>query len=98
MRLNYRETAEMISQVLIKAPNGANVPLSQLATVEEIVGPRQITRENSQRFITIQANVVGRDIGSFVVDGREAIEGQCEHASRIYCDLGRAVSTTATGK
>jgi len=70
----YRETADAINQVLIEAPNGANVPLSQLATVEEIVGPRQITRENSQRFITIQANVVGRDIGSFVVDGQKSIE------------------------
>jgi cobalt-zinc-cadmium resistance protein CzcA len=70
----YRETADAISQVLIEAPNGANIPLSQLTSVEEIVGPRQITRENSQRFITIQANVVGRDIGSFVVDGQMAIE------------------------
>jgi len=70
----FRETADAISQVLIKAPNGANVPLSQLATIEEIVGPRQITRENSQRFITIQANVVGRDIGSFVADGQKTIE------------------------
>ena len=69
----FRETREAINQVLIKAPNGANVPLSQLATVEEIVGPRQITRENSQRFITIQANVTGRDIGSFVIDGQKAI-------------------------
>jgi Cu/Ag efflux pump CusA len=59
---------------LIEAPNGVKVPLSQLATVEEIVGPRQIIRENSQRFITIQANVVGRDIGSFVVDGQKASE------------------------
>ena len=70
----YRETADAINQVLIKAPNGANVPLSQLATVEEIVGPRQITREHSQRFIMIQANVIGRDIGSFVADGQKAIE------------------------
>ncbi|GAG82675.1 unnamed protein product, partial [marine sediment metagenome] len=70
----YRNTADAINQVLIKGPNGANIPLSQLATVEEIVGPRQITRENSQRFIMIQANVVGRDIGSFVVDGQLAID------------------------
>jgi len=70
----YRETTDVIKQILVKAPNGANIPLSQLATVEEIVGPRQITRDNSQRFITIQANVVGRDIGSFVVDGQKAIE------------------------
>jgi len=70
----YRESSDAIKQILVKAPNGANVPLSQLATVEELVGPRQITRENSQRFISIQANVVGRDIGSFVAEGQKAIE------------------------
>jgi len=70
----YRKNSDAIKQILVKAPNGAYLPLSQLATVEELVGPRQITRENSQRFITIQANVVGRDIGSFVADGKKAIE------------------------
>ncbi len=70
----YRDSKEAISEILIEAPNGAKVPLAQLATIEEIVGPRQITRENNQRFITVQCNVVGRDIGSFVAEGQRAIE------------------------
>ncbi|NOX38314.1 MAG: efflux RND transporter permease subunit [Calditrichaeota bacterium] len=69
----FRSTPKAIGEILIEAPNGIHVPLSQLATIEEIVGPRQITRENSQRFITIQCNVVGRDIGSFVEEGQKAI-------------------------
>jgi cobalt-zinc-cadmium resistance protein CzcA len=69
----YRNTTESVKQILVEAPNGVHVPLEQLATIEEIIGPRQITRENSQRFITIQCNVVGRDIGSFVEDGQKAI-------------------------
>lgn len=68
-----RDDAEAIRQVLIAAPGGANVPLDQLATIEEFVGPRQITRENNQRFITVQTNVRGRDIGSFVEAGQQAI-------------------------
>ncbi|MCD6200774.1 MAG: efflux RND transporter permease subunit [Bacteroidales bacterium] len=63
-----------IKQLLIETPDGARVPLVQLAEIREMVGPRQITRENSQRFITIQSNVVDRDIGSFVEEGRKAIE------------------------
>ena len=70
----FRSTPEAINELLVEAPNEIHVPLSQLASVQEIVGPRQITRENSQRFITIQCNVVGRDIGSFVADGQKAIE------------------------
>jgi cobalt-zinc-cadmium resistance protein CzcA len=52
------------------------VPLSQLTIIEEIVGPRQITREDNQRFITIQCNVTDRDIGSFVVEAQKAIDKQ----------------------
>ena len=71
-----RMTPEAIRQVLIHAPNGAHVPLDELATIEELVGPRQITRENNQRFITVQCNVRGRDIGSFVEDAQSAIAQQ----------------------
>ncbi len=70
----YRSTPESIRQILIKAPNGTNVPLTQLATIEEVIGPRQITREKNQRFITVQCNVHGRDIGSFVEEAQAAIE------------------------
>ena len=70
----YRTTPNAIGQILIQAPDGTKIPLSQLASIEEVVGPRQITRENNQRFITIQANVSGRDIGSFVEEGQKVIE------------------------
>lgn len=68
-----RSDAEGIRHILIAAPDGAKVPLDQLASIEEIVGPRQITRENNQRFITVQTNVRGRDIGSFVAEGQQAL-------------------------
>ncbi len=69
-----RSTPEAIRQILIKTQDGARVPLEQLAEVREVVGPRQITRENTQRFITVQCNVVGRDIGSFVREAQAAID------------------------
>lgn len=68
-----RNDAESIRHILISAPGGAKVPLDQLSTIDEIIGPRQITRENNQRFITVQCNVRGRDIGSFVSEGQKAI-------------------------
>jgi cobalt-zinc-cadmium resistance protein CzcA len=68
-----RQTQEAIEEILVQAPNGKTVPLTDLAEVKEVVGPRQITRENNQRFITIQCNVTGRDIGSFVTEAQEAI-------------------------
>ena len=84
----FRSTPEAIKQLLVEAPNEIHVPLSQLAGVEEIIGPRQITRENSQRFITIQCNVVGRDIGSFVADGQKAIEEQVDLPTGYHAAWG----------
>ena len=69
-----RSTPDDIGNILIAAPNGTKVPLSELATINELVGPRQITREDNQRFITIQCNVVGRDIGSFVQEAQQLID------------------------
>lgn len=72
----HRNTPEAIGQILVQTPTGAWVPLQELATIEETVGPRQITRENNQRFITIQCNVSDRDIGSFVKEAQRTIDGQ----------------------
>lgn len=53
--------------------DAAYVPLRELATLELVDGPNQISRENGKRRVVIQANVRGRDIGSFVVEAQAAI-------------------------
>jgi cobalt-zinc-cadmium resistance protein CzcA len=73
-----RETVEAISEIIIQAPDGKRLPLSELAEIEEIVGPRQITREGNQRFITVQCNVVKRDIVSFVEEAQQEIEAEVD--------------------
>ncbi len=83
-----RSTPEAIKDLVIRAPSGALLPLHQLARVEEIVGPRQITRENNQRFITVQTNVRGRDIGSFVAEGRKLIDEKVKLPSGYFVEWG----------
>ena len=73
-----RTSPEAIGRILVPSPGGAKVPLSDLTKIEEIVGPRQVTRENNQRFITVQCNVRGRDIGSFVEEAQKAIDTQVD--------------------
>ncbi|VAX22645.1 Cobalt-zinc-cadmium resistance protein CzcA; Cation efflux system protein CusA [hydrothermal vent metagenome] len=70
----YRETAEAIREIRVQTPDGVVVPLTQLVSMQEIIGPRQITREKNQRFITVQLNVTGRDIGSFVEEAKTVID------------------------
>jgi cobalt-zinc-cadmium resistance protein CzcA len=77
-REDARATAGAIGNIVIKAPDGALVTLDQLAAIDEVVGLRQITRENNQRFIAINCNVTGRDIGGFVAEAQQVIEQQVD--------------------
>ena len=83
-----RRSMETIGHILISGPDGAKVPLDELAIIEDIVGPRQITRENNQRFITVQTNVRGRDIGSFVEEAQKAIDAKVQFPSGYLVSWG----------
>jgi cobalt-zinc-cadmium resistance protein CzcA len=49
------------------------IALAQVAEIDISEGPNQISRENGKRRIVVQANVRGRDIGSFVEDAQQQI-------------------------
>jgi cobalt-zinc-cadmium resistance protein CzcA len=65
---------ETIKGLIVPAPTGARVPLSQVADVALVEGPAQISREDTRRRISVELNVRGRDIGSFVREAQAAIE------------------------
>ncbi len=62
---------ETIRNLVVPAPSGARVPLSQLADISLAEGPAQISREDTRRRIAVELNVRGRDIGSFVSEAQE---------------------------
>ena len=66
----------------------AYVPLRELAVLEVIDGPNQISRENGKRRVVIQANVRGRDIGSFVSDAQAAIGAKVKVPAGYWLEWG----------
>jgi heavy metal efflux system protein len=75
----YRDTREAIDNVLLLAPSGERVPLSQLASISTDDGAEEIYREAGQRYIAIKYSVRGRDLGSTV---EEAI-GKVTHNVKL---------------
>jgi cobalt-zinc-cadmium resistance protein CzcA len=65
-----------IANILLLTPSGEQLPLSRVADVEKLSGPKMIPREWSKRRITVQCNVRGRDVGSFIADAQRAVESQ----------------------
>jgi len=70
----YRNSEDAIRNLLIDAPNGQRIPLSELAEMQRSAGPQTIFRENLTRRKIIMCNVVGRDIGGFVEEAQRRID------------------------
>jgi len=59
---------------MILTQPGSHVPLSSLAEIKTVTGLRQISREDTQRYISVTCNVRGRDVGTFVRDAQAAVD------------------------
>jgi cobalt-zinc-cadmium resistance protein CzcA len=66
----------------------AYIPLKQVAKLEVTDGPNQISRENGKRRVVVQANVRGRDIGSFVKDAQGAIDSKVQIPAGYWLEWG----------
>ncbi len=69
----HRLSPEAVGLVLVSSPGGDRIPLGRLARIMIEDGPSAIQRTWGRRRIIVQANVRGRDVGSFVAEARSAI-------------------------
>lgn len=72
----YRNSVAAVGEVRVKSATGALIPLSDLAKIDMREGPARISREHVKRRIYIGFNVVGRDIGGVVDEGRAKLAAQ----------------------
>lgn len=61
-----RNRPELLADIAVAGENGSVVHVGDVARITQPEGPVHIQRENASRFATIQANVSGRDLVSFV--------------------------------
>jgi copper/silver efflux system protein len=80
----YRADPEALGRVLVTAANGAQIPLSQIATIEHARGPAMISSENGLLLATVLLNVQGRDVGGFVNEAREAVAARVALPAGYY--------------
>jgi cobalt-zinc-cadmium resistance protein CzcA len=83
-----RSDAARISSLRISDGTGRSVPLSQVADIRMEEGPAQIDREQGRRKITVQANVRGRDVASFVADAQKAVAARVKLPSGYSIEWG----------
>ncbi len=73
-----RNDAAAIGNLQVSAPTGEKVPLKQLARIKSVTGPAEVSRENGRRRISVEVNVRGRDIGTFVEEAQQRVQQEAD--------------------
>jgi cobalt-zinc-cadmium resistance protein CzcA len=74
------------------------LPLASLASVQLTEGPNQVSRENGKRRIVVQANVRGRDIGSFVEEAQRRIQQEVALPAGSWLEWGGQFENLVSAK
>ncbi|MBX3181652.1 MAG: efflux RND transporter permease subunit [Polyangiaceae bacterium] len=68
-----REDADQVRELPVSGARGPLVPLGQIATIQVMDSPASVSREAVRRRTTVEANVRGRDLASFVAEAERAV-------------------------
>jgi len=83
-----RQGIENVRNLLVATPSGTQIPLYQVASVQEIEGPNQIQREDAKRRIIVGFNVRGRDVQSIVNELQQKVNAQIKMDPGYYITYG----------
>ncbi|MBI5538167.1 MAG: efflux RND transporter permease subunit [Deltaproteobacteria bacterium] len=78
---------EVVRRLLVPLSNGTSAPLGDLADIEQMEGPAQVSREQARRRILVEANVRNRDLSSFVQEVQSKID-QVKMPTGYYTEFG----------
>jgi cobalt-zinc-cadmium resistance protein CzcA len=98
MEPKYRSSARDIGDLLVPAPAGQQIPLSELASIKETSGASFIYRENNSRYIGIQFSVEGRDLEGIVNAGQAAVQKAVTLPEGYHLDWGGEYSELLEAK
>ncbi len=85
---SYRDDPESLKKILIPTATGGRLPLTQLAQLRRTIGPATVHREWGLRRTIIEANVRGRDLGSFVEEARRRVAREVELPVGYHVEWG----------
>ncbi|MDN3670696.1 CusA/CzcA family heavy metal efflux RND transporter [Echinicola jeungdonensis] len=86
----YRTQISDVRNLYVNTPDGAQIPLKEVANISYQPGPMQISRDNTNRRTYVGINVRGRDIESLVKEIQQKLDAQLELPPGYYIRYGGA--------
>ena len=88
-----RGKVDDIGRLRIPLPGGIDqprgfVPLQDVAKIEMVIGPNQISREDGKRRVVVTANVRGRDLGSFITELERKVGAEVDLPTGYWISYG----------
>ena len=69
----YRSSVAAIKSIMVATPDGMNIPLGQVADVDQVEGPITVYRQDGQRYSAVKFGVRGRDLASAIGEARKKV-------------------------
>ena len=95
VRLNEKKRKDnhILSSIFVELPPKSDgikhfIPLSEVASFKESLGPNQISRENGKRRVVVTTNVRGVDLSTFVTDAKKQISKNVKIPSGYWVTYG----------
>lgn len=88
MAQQQRQSIDDVRALFVALPGGGQIPLEQVARVELINGPAQISREDAKRRIAVGVNIRDRDVESFVEELKGRIDAEVPMPTGYYYTFG----------
>jgi cobalt-zinc-cadmium resistance protein CzcA len=77
-----------LKNLYVTTPNGEQIPLQELASIEYTEGPAKISRDNTNRRIVVGINVRNRDLQSVVTDIQKIVNTEIKLPPGYYVQYG----------
>jgi cobalt-zinc-cadmium resistance protein CzcA len=85
---SFRKSIQNVRKLYVSLPNSNQVPLEEVADIEMVSSPSQISRQNSQRKVTVAFNTRGRDVESVVEELKTQLNVRLKLPPGYYYQLG----------
>lgn len=94
----FRNDLAALRNLLIDSEDGLSIPLYELASIEETVGPGSIRREAGSRRIAVEGSVSGRDLGSVAADVRAKVRAGLTLPTGYFVEVGGRIESQARAR